>query len=788
MPCSAVVALSQPPASKMASHARAAGESSGFGARSVDVVDFVGARVSELRALRSAIVTTPSNSRVYQSLAWHRRRRTMSHTSYRVPARLRAAHARELATSASPGSARDGDGMVVERAPGPTGRARCRKYRRRVRYLDAIREWRKRSLRWLETHVWHAKRFLMVERGGRLFAERPSDRGLRSGYRAVEKCSLVHDGSYLDVVEIVGEGVGELLKVCLGREDGVRAVVGCVRRGLRRVERLVVIDGEGRAVGPVDLLWRPGRTEKDEQVWLWCYPETTEGVLEALEGKRGEGVKVRVLELGERVLTFSVVGPRACAVLAAVFHRVQTGSAAEWDTVGKVSSSACLPHGCLLAMEVEDPRASFPPKRTGDYGRGVGSGDTAVTKTLHSGFQSVDDSRLWDREARVALRGAAKKVGKKPGSNGWGDVPVVCLQRASGSSAVDGGGGEFGSGWDVLVPAGWGMAFWISLLYANGGRAAGQRELRHIALEAGIPVFPEDYQDSIAGAEAVKPVDDAVEEKFYAKPKAKRVNYNKYRIASPFRADLASLVSSVSSGESGGEKEEPSADEDSRASSAADKKPPLKRQRRIEPSPVAESSPAADAGIPGAEAQATLPYRLPHVVRSESEICLALLPKQSGATPLASAARLQLTGALIRVTLRPVSRGVPRRNAIIVLGSAADIEAAAAAAALSLSSTSRGNQPKGGGGDPAERLARGTKKCLPPTREVIGRVVHGDYVLSKGGSSASAVITVEGARKVLALEERDTGRREAPLWRGKVMFRNIDSMQYRWAVATVCVG
>ena len=40
----------------------------------------------------------------------------------------------------------------------------------------------------------------------------------------------------------------------------------------------------------------------------------------------------------------------------------------------------------------------------------------------------------------------------------------------------------FGSGWDIILPAKWGMAFWLSLHYA-GARPTALREKRSLAFE-----------------------------------------------------------------------------------------------------------------------------------------------------------------------------------------------------------------------------------------------------------------------------------------------------------------
>ena len=43
---------------------------------------------------------------------------------------------------------------------------------------------RKKKHAWLETHIWHAKRFKMTECWGYKMAEQPCDKGFRAAYRA----------------------------------------------------------------------------------------------------------------------------------------------------------------------------------------------------------------------------------------------------------------------------------------------------------------------------------------------------------------------------------------------------------------------------------------------------------------------------------------------------------------------------------------------------------------------------------------------------------------------------
>lgn len=60
-----------------------------------------------------------------------------------------------------------------------------RKQRRKGRSLREEQRRRERDHVWLETHVWHAKRFKMVDRYGYRLAESASDKGVRAAYRSL---------------------------------------------------------------------------------------------------------------------------------------------------------------------------------------------------------------------------------------------------------------------------------------------------------------------------------------------------------------------------------------------------------------------------------------------------------------------------------------------------------------------------------------------------------------------------------------------------------------------------
>ena len=72
---------------------------------------------------------------------------------------------------------------------------------------------------------------------------------------------------------------------------------------------------------------------------------------------------------------------------------------------------------------------------------------------------------------------------------------------------------HYGSGWDVIIPSGWGMAFWVSLVY-RGAHVGGQREERNIHLEAKLPYFPKEYPDTAAGRKYLEDERKQTEDKY----------------------------------------------------------------------------------------------------------------------------------------------------------------------------------------------------------------------------------------------------------------------------------
>lgn len=126
-------------------------------------------------------------------------------------------------------------------------------------------------------------------------------------------------------------------------------------------------------------------------------------------------------------------------------------------------------------------------------------------------------------------------------------IPVLVVQnpgyqkggsRHSVNNAV---GVDFGSGWDIVMPAGWSMAFWIAFIY-RGAKAVGLREQKSLAFEAGELTFPDCCPDTPSATETSSSRAADLRAAHDRRPPAKRCNYEKMGVPAPFHCPWLELV------------------------------------------------------------------------------------------------------------------------------------------------------------------------------------------------------------------------------------------------------
>lgn len=193
----------------------------------------------------------------------------MSHNVKRLPRRLREAHLAQMTKSAN--------GKTVL----PINKRPSRKYRRRPHMLLSEYGRRQRNKIWLETHIWHAKRFHMIDKWGYRIASHPNDKCFRANYRAVEKHCLLQDISYYTCVEIKGKE--SLLKTILKTHCDPSTLTFAAKKYAtgHKEGTLMFFKKNGypnSPIGNVNFFWRPKKSDI-RTIWIWIHPAFYNDVL-----------------------------------------------------------------------------------------------------------------------------------------------------------------------------------------------------------------------------------------------------------------------------------------------------------------------------------------------------------------------------------------------------------------------------------------------------------------------------------------------------------------------------
>jgi len=182
--------------------------------------------------------------------------------------------------------------------------------------------------------------------------------------------------------------------------------------------------------------------------------------------------------------------------------------------------------------------------------------DKNFSRILESWPTGVAQSDIWDASERERVKKGKCREGdilerrsKNPQkgvaitpTEQDSRIPILLMARrvlweaTAGTSPRD-----YGSGWDIVIPAGWGMAFWKSLSFC-GCKVFGLRDEHSVAFEARRPFFPIDAPDSDAGKVFAHALALESAAAYQKRPPAKRVNYAKHEVSSPWIPPFETLI------------------------------------------------------------------------------------------------------------------------------------------------------------------------------------------------------------------------------------------------------
>lgn len=359
---------------------------------SVNSLKFAASRSVEIAAMTESILNPSKVRLVFQSLPVHMRRRVMSHNSKRLPSKLRIAHLEQLKKSGFP----------------PKQQKPSRKYRRRPQNL--LNQYSRRQLDnvWLETHIWHAKRFHMSNRWGHRLPEAPCDKVFRACYRATSKHCLLQDVSYYTPIQIKGpiDIIKDFFTAISDPSTGPTIVTKSCTNGTRQGEIHIYELNKYPLgyIGKASFLWEPF-IEPNRSLWLFVHPsqskQVEKGFCELLSsikksdhhfGKRQKicNAYAECIEIKYLPGTFNhfrLTGPRSHAILVNSLkcieniENIKTNLWVEkhatnnpnlylkekedyWKSISPAQSPAQLSPKITVGLIVRDPRLQRPTYRT----------------------------------------------------------------------------------------------------------------------------------------------------------------------------------------------------------------------------------------------------------------------------------------------------------------------------------------------------------------------------------------------------------------------------------------
>lgn len=185
-----------------------------------------------------------------------------------------------------------------------------------------------------------------------------------------------------------------------------------------------------------------------------------------------------------------------------------------WSNVKTVNSPSELCPNMVLALNIEDPRINRPKKRT----QAIPTEEPPTIQKFNDSTLEIPEfnavSQIWDHHARNDISKSKmtthdlctqrNKNALVPGErctfeDSLQAMPVLLMQRPGCLESKFKRLG-YGCGWDVILPAGYGISTWMCLIMW-GARAGGLRESETVCRESGFDEFEPDTLTGIRNSE-----------------------------------------------------------------------------------------------------------------------------------------------------------------------------------------------------------------------------------------------------------------------------------------------
>lgn len=306
------------------------------------------------------------------------------------------------------------------------------------------------------------------------------------------------------------------------------------------------------AIGPAQYVWRP-ESMPSRQLWLIIHPAITGILVKEINAnvKALPNSNVMVTNLQDELVHYRLLGACCNDVITRAIDPVWSDSEEDRSKWWMSEDDGCadkkkffkyfsctktpakLPNKIIVGLTVKDFRLSLPDKKLNiSLSNDVPANTCNVPEMV---TPKLSHCHIWNKAIREHVKQAqvpeytlnemkSRKLCDVSEELVECHLPLLLLHQA-----VNG----VGVGWDILVPAGWGKPFWLSLVY-HGARVVGFDEMKQCHLEQSILHYPIDYPDTDAGHQLELNNLKMLQSQYCRYPPDKRPNFGKINSPTPF--------------------------------------------------------------------------------------------------------------------------------------------------------------------------------------------------------------------------------------------------------------
>ncbi|RKP20446.1 POP1-domain-containing protein [Rozella allomycis CSF55] len=394
----------------------------------------------------------------------------------------------------------------------PLNRRQRRKNKHNLREFFANRQ---NDKKWLETHIWHAKRFHMANLWGYRVPLHPNDKGRRAIYRDSLHRSVMIDLSYFECFTLSLQNAEKLNSFF---DLNCPSPLSEESRSRKHLQRTFLNESYPTSmICPLMFQWI-----NDDLLSLWVHPSSHDALCEIFVANQID------YNLNDKLSLFEFHGPLTLPILKQTIRSHDAAIQSEWTQLRQSPET--------IHLEVEDPRLKYPihfqEAEDDNENMLVDEGD----------FKTEDSGKLFDQDYLKALENgklkeceinARKSKLEIPGSKLENDpaidpsIPIML----SYNPMLDNNNSTL-----LVLPKCYSTEF-LRLFHFAGVRIAGLRERHFLFYEAEKPFFPDDYLTTDSGEKWWDTIITETEMEYNKKPPAKRPNFKKLNTLAPFGPD-----------------------------------------------------------------------------------------------------------------------------------------------------------------------------------------------------------------------------------------------------------